>query len=380
MESMVNYRSFLENIKNRIRSAQVKATFSANAEMIVMYFDIGHMIHQKQANEGWASSVIPRLSKDIQNQISNVKGFSERNLGRMVAFYREYSDFSDILPQSVAKLENNQRLPRDVAKLIKEVDLSSQNLQITSKLIERAKTIKSIPWGHHFILIEKIKDVEVRFWYMSETIKNGWNRDVLSSMIKKKLHKRQGSSSTNFSKTLPEIQSDLAKQTLKDPYVFDFLTITEPFAERELEMELIKHLEKFLTELGSGFAFVGRQYKITISEKDFYLDLLFYHIKLRSFIIVELKKGDFKPEYAGKMNFYCSAIDDLLKHPSDQPTIGLILCESKNKVFAEYALRDIKKPIGVSDYELTKSLPKNLRSSLPTIEELEKALEREVNN
>ncbi|MFO7734597.1 MAG: PDDEXK nuclease domain-containing protein [bacterium] len=377
MTDMIRYKNLLNSIKNRIRAAQVRATFAANAEMILMYFDIGKMIHERQQKEGWSSSVIPRLSKDIKNELSDIKGFSERNLGRMVAFYREYSCVTEILPQPVAKLDNSEKLPRTVAKLLKASDLSSEKMPPTVAQLEKTNLLKNIPWGHHFLLIEKIKDIDIRFWYMGETIKNGWNRDVLASMIKNNLHNRQGNSSTNFNHTLPEMQSDLAAKTLKDPYIFDFLTIAEPFAERELETELIKHLENFLTELGTGFAFVGRQYKLTVSDKDFYIDLLFYHLKLRSFVIVELKKGDFKPEYAGKMNFYCSAVDDLLKHSTDQPTIGLILCESKNKIFAEYALRDIQKPIGVSDYELTKALPENLKSSLPTIEELEKALEIE---
>jgi len=195
-------------------------------------------------------------------------------------------------------------------------------------------------------------------------------------MIKSGAHLRQGKAVSNFSLTLPDPQSDLARQSLKDPYIFDFLTLTEPLNEREIETELIKHLEKFLLELGAGFSFVGRQYHLTISDKDFYIDLLFYHLKLRCFIVIELKKGDFKPEYAGKMNFYCSAVDDMLKHPTDQPTIGLILCQTKDRVLAEYALRDMHKPIGVSEYELTRSLPEDLKSSLPSIEEIEAELER----
>ncbi len=194
--------------------------------------------------------------------------------------------------------------------------------------------------------------------------------------IKSDQYSRQGSLANNFSKTLAMPQSELVRQALKDPYIFDFLTLTEPYAERELETELIKHLEKFLVELGAGFAFVGRQYHLEISDKDFYIDLLFYHLRLRCFIVIELKKGEFKPEYAGKMNFYCSAVDDLLKHGTDEKTIGLILCESKDKVFAEYALRDIHKPIGVSEYELTRSLPDNLKGSLPSIEEIEKEMSK----
>lgn len=340
MSELRQYGNLLNEIKHRIRQSQMKAILSVNAEMIQMYWDIGKIIYERQQDEGWGAGVIPRLAIDIRNELPETKGFSERNIGRMIAFYKEYSSVNSILPQALAKL----------------------NL------------IFQIPWGQNFLLIEKIKDLNLRFWYMEQIIQNGWSRDVLLSMIRNSAHQRQGALINNFQLTLANPQSDLVKQTLKDPYIFDFLTLAEPFQERELETELVKHLEKFLIELGAGFAFVGRQYHIVVSDRDFYLDLLFYHIKLRCFIIVELKKGEFKPEYAGKMNFYCSAVDDLLKHESDKPSIGLILCETKDKVFAEYALRDTYKPIGISEYELTRSLPENLKASLPSIEELEREL------
>lgn len=238
--------------------------------------------------------------------------------------------------------------------------------------------IAKIPWGHNILLMEKVKDMQTRLWYMWQALENGWSRDVMDLMIKNKLHKRQGTSVTNFHLRLPTPQSDMAVQMLKDPYVFDFLTLEEPFHERELEVSLIQHLEKFLIELGAGFAFVGRQYHIEVSNKDFYIDLLFYHLKLRCFLVIDLKKGDFKPEYTGKMNFYCSVVDDKVKHETDNPTIGLILCQTKDRILAEYALRDIQKPIGVSDYELTRALPKKLKSVLPTVEEIEKELGKET--
>jgi predicted nuclease of restriction endonuclease-like (RecB) superfamily len=226
--------------------------------------------------------------------------------------------------------------------------------------------------------MEKIKDLPVRLWYMRQTIEQGWSRNILQQMIKSKAHERQGAAVTNFEHLLPDPQSDLARQSLKVPYIFDFLTLTEPFQEWELETELVKHLEKFLLELGRGFAFVGRQYHIEVGDRDFYIDLLFYHLNLRCFVVIELKKGAFKPEYAGKLNFYCSVVDDLLKHEKDQPTIGLILCQENDRVLAEYALRDIQKPIGVSEYELTRALPDDLKSSLPTVEEIEAKLSREI--
>jgi predicted nuclease of restriction endonuclease-like (RecB) superfamily len=275
----------------------------------------------------------------------------------MLRFASEYS----ILQQAVAKLQVNDNQENKI-------------MQQPVAQLENTQLFLSIPWGHNILLIEKIKNIETRFWYMQQTIENGWSREVLASMIKSNSFERQGSVINNFEMHLPNPQSELVKQTLKDPYIFDFLTIAEPFAERELETQLVKHIEKFLLELGTGFAFLGRQYKIEVDNQDFYIDLLFYHLKMRCFVVIDLKKGDFKPEYAGKMNFYCSVIDDLMKHSNDEQTIGLILCENKNKIIAEYALRDTLKPIGVSEYEFTKSLPENLKPSLPSIEEIENEL------
>jgi predicted nuclease of restriction endonuclease-like (RecB) superfamily len=354
---VTTYISLFSEIKVRIRKAQVKATLAANAQMIAMYWDIGKMISERQNTEGWSARIVSKLSTDLKSELPELKGFSERNLGYMLRFANEYS----ILQQPVAKLQDNENsiLPQPVAKLEKE------------------QLLLSIPWGHNLLLIEKIKDVETRFWYMKQVVKNGWSRDVLRAMIKSNAFERKGSTINNFDNRLTDLQSELVKQTLKDPYIFDFLTLSKPFVERELETELIKHIEKFLLELGTGFAFVGRQYHIEIGDKDFHIDLLFYHLKMRCFVVIDLKKGDFKPEYAGKMNFYCSVIDDILKHKNDEPTIGLILCENKNKIIAEYALRNNNKPIGVSEYEFTRALPENLKSSLPSIEEIENELSNE---
>ncbi len=363
------YGQLLIRIKDRIRRAQVKATLSANAEMILMYRDIGRMIHERQQHEGWGAKIIPQLSRDIRNELPEIKGFSERNIGYMIRFAREY-DSHLILQQPVAKSPpetHSTKVPQPVAQLTDTKPY--ENLQ---------QLVAKIPWGHHILLMEKIKDLPLRQWYMRQTMEQGWSRNVLSLMIKSNAHERQGMAVTNFEKLLPDPQSDLARQTLKDPYIFDFLTLTEPFQERELETELIKHLEKFLLELGRGFAFVGRQYHIEVGDRDFYIDLLFYHLNLRCFVVIELKKGAFKPEYAGKINFYCSVVDDRLKHETDQPTIGLILCQENNRILAEYSLRDIQKPIGVSEYELSRALPDNLKSSLPTVEEIENELSKEV--
>ncbi|HPS31007.1 MAG TPA: PDDEXK nuclease domain-containing protein [bacterium] len=346
-----SYPGFLNEVKIRIRAAQNKAAFSINSEMIMMYYDLGKMIDIKQKQEGWGASVIPRLSKDIQNELPEIKGFSERNIGYMIRFAREYGD-SEILQLPVAKLEN--------------------------KSAQIRKLIVSLTWSHNIILIEKVKDLKIRSWYMEKTIMNGWSKETLALMIKSKLYERDGKSVNNFDESLPIEHSESLKNILKDPYVFDFMTLSGTYKERELETGLIRHLEKFLIELGQGFAFVGRQFHFEVDEKDFYIDLLFYHLKLRSFIVIELKKGEFKPEYAGKINFYCNIVDDKLKQETDNPTIGLILCQNKNKIMAEYSVRGINNPIGVSEYELMQALPADLKSSLPTIEEIEKELQKEI--
>ncbi len=302
----------------------------------------------------------------------------------MLVFYKEYPDMV-ILQPPVAKLENPAIWTQPVSKT---EDPSILQLSVAKSFNEIAKLpvsqlnnqqikiqlINLTGWAHHIILIQNVKDLSIRFWFMQQLIANGWSRDTLVDMIKSQLHLRQGHVVSNFDRVLPPPQSDLAIQLFKDPYIFDFMTLAAPFTERELELGLVKNVEKFLLELGAGFAFVGRQYKLEISDKDFYIDLLFYHLRMRCFVVIELKKGDFIPEYAGKMNFYCSAVDDMLKHTTDQPTIGLILCQGKDKLFAEYSLKDINKPIGISDYKLTRALPDNFKGSLPSIEEIEEAL------
>ena len=367
---LIFYNSLLNEIKNRIRQAQLRAAISANAEMILMYWDIGRMIHQRQQMEGWGAGIIPRLARDIRNELPEVKGFSERNIGYMVRFFREYGE-PPILQQAVAKLPGSPTKDEILFQ-------SAEKTAPKGNHIDLQQHVAKIPWGHNILLMEKVKDLHIRLWYIRQTIEQGWGRDTLAAMIRKKVYERHGQAVNNFSNRLPMPQSELASRMLKDPYLFDFLTLEEPFHERELETGLIRHLEHFLLELGSGFAFVGRQYHLEVSDKDFYLDLLFYHLKLRCFIVIELKKGDFKPEYAGKMNFYCSVVDDQLMNGTDQATIGLILCQTKDRILAEYALRDIHKPIGISDYELTRALPENLKSSLPTVDEIEAELSLDV--
>lgn len=350
-----DFATLLAEVKQRIQAAQTRTLLAVNSELVRLYWDIGRIIDQRQKREGWGAAVIPRLALELKNELPELKGFSERNIGRMIAFYRFYPEPSLILPQPVAKRSGQEKLPQPVAELSGSV-------------------LWLVPWAHHVILMDKVADLTTRVWYMAQALANGWSRNILSLQIDLQAHLRQGKAVSNFAATLPAHQSDLVRQTLKDPYIFDFLTLTEPFQERELETELVRHLEKFLLELGQGFAFVGRQYRLDVGGEDFYIDLLFYHIALRAFIVIDLKKGPFKPEYAGKLNFYCSVVNDRLRHAMDQPTIGLILCQSHHKLVAEYSFSGIDKPIGISTYELTRALPQGLQSALPTVEEIEAEL------
>lgn len=380
-EELAVYRNLLGDIKIRVRQGQHRAALAANAEMILMYWDIGRMIAARQKEEGWGSGVIPRLAVDLKNELPEEKGFSARNIGRMLRFYQEYPEVQAKVPQPVALLETYDHqaspiLPRAVAKLTVP-GIQPEILPPTVAKLEAPSqwsSLIAISWAHNVILLEKLKDLPTRLWYAEKALQEGWSRDTLTLQIKNCAHERQGAAVSNFASTLPEAHAAMAHGLLKDPYLFDFLTLEEPFHERELETELLLHIQKFLLELGRGFAFVGRQHRLEISGRDFYIDLLFYHLHLRCFVVVDLKKGEFKPEYAGKMNFYCSAVDDLLRHAHDAPTIGLILCQTKDRVFAEYALRDVHKPIGLADYDLTRALPAELASSLPSIETLEAEL------
>lgn len=355
--SLFHYTDLLTSVKQRIRQGQTRAVMAANAELIALYWDVGRMIHERQQLEGWGAGVIPRLALDIRNELPEVKGFSERNIKLMVQFYHEYPAMFSIGQRPVAQLPEQMPSTNEISKMVLMQQLVAQLL-----------------WGHNVLLMQKVKDISIRYWYAQTVIEHGWSRDVLNLQINSRAHERQGKAVTNFEARLPPPQSDLVQQALKDPYIFDFLTMEEPFHERELETELIRHLEKFLLELGQGFAFVGRQYRVEVGEEDYYVDLLFYHLKLRCFVVIELKKGSFKAEYAGKMNFYCNVVDDRLRHTDDNPTIGLILCQDRKTVLAEYALRGIDKPIGISEYELTRALPESLKSALPSIEDIEREL------
>src|SRR3954451_70281 len=346
------YETFLVELKERIRTAQLRAALAANRVLIELYWQIGLDIVARQKTHGWGKSVVERLARDLQLEFPGMTGFSPRNVWRMRAFYLAYTDDVRKLPRPVAEMDG-EHLPQAVA---------------------------GIPWGHNADLLDKVKDPLVRLWYARKVVENGWSRNVLIHWIESDLYGRQGKAQTNFEKTLPSLQSDLARETLKDPYTFQFLTIAGDAEEKALEGGLLAHIQKFLVELGAGFAFVGRQVRLDVGGEDFYIDLLFYHLKLRCYVVIDLKATAFKPEYAGKMNFYLSAVDDLLRHPDDKPSIGIILCKAKNKVVAEYALRDLSKPVGISSYvtKLVETLPKEFRGSLPSPKQFEAELQRDA--
>jgi len=333
-----NYAAVLSEIKQRIQAGRLHTVMAANSAMVMLYWEIGRLILERQQEEGWGAKVIDRLSVDLSTAFPDMKGLSPRNLKYMRAFAEVWPD-REFMQQVAAQ----------------------------------------IPWFHNCLLLEKIAESDVRKWYIEKAIEHGWSRNVLAIQIESRLHERQGQAITNFPATLPPNDSDMAAQIFKDPYLFDFLGTADPRKEREVEQSLVEHIQQFLLELGTGFAFVGRQIHLEIGNQDFYLDLLFYHLRLRCYVIVELKAVPFEPGFVGQMNLYLSAADDLLRHPDDKPSIGLLLCKSKKKLVVEYALRGFKRPIGVADWEtrLTTSLPKELKGSLPSIKEIEAELGQE---
>ncbi len=324
------YPQFLAELKLRIRSAQVRASLAVNQALVLLYWQMGRDILTRQTQENWGAKVIDRLAGDLKVAFPEMKGFSPRNLKYMRAFAEAWPD--EAIVQGV---------------------------------------LAQLTWYHNIALLEKVLGLQDRLWYAQATIQHGWSRNVLVHQIESGRVHRQGKAVANFGRTLPAPLSDLARDITKDPYNFDFLTLGDDAHERDLERGLIDHLRQFLLELGVGFAFVGSQYRLDVGEQEFFIDLLFYHLKLRAYVVIDLKMTPFQPEFAGKMNFYLSVVDDTLRHRDDQPSIGLILCKTKDRFVAEYALRDINKPIGISDYLLAGSLPEKLRGSLPTIEELE---------
>jgi len=332
------YAAVLGEIKDRIRTERLRIVMAANAAMVLLYWDIGKAILQRQEREGWGAKVIDRLSADLREAFPDMRGLSPRNLKYMRSFVATWSD----------------------RQLVQEV-------------------LAQITWYQNITLLEKVSDLKTRLWYARKTREEGWSRNILVTQIERRLHDRQGKAITNFPATIPPPGSDMAAQVFKDPYLFDFLGTTDPRREREIEQALVDHIQRFLLEMGAGFSFVGRQILLEVGDSDFYLDLLFYHLKLRCFVVVELKAVPFDPAFVGQMNLYLSAVDDLLRHPDDKPTIGLLLCKSKDRLVVEYALSGFQKPIGVAEWEtrLVESLPPELKGSLPTVEEIEAELMRQ---
>lgn len=334
-ELPANYVDLLNQVKERIHSERLRVVLTANAAMVMLYWDIGKAILDRQEQEGWGAKVIDHLSHDLRKAFPDMRGFSPRNLKYIRAFAAAWDD---------------------------------------RQIVQR--TVAQIPWRSNLALLDKLDSTDTRLWYAQKTIESGWSRDMLVLQIELQLHKRKGKAVTNFNATLPPGDSDMATQVFKDPYLFDFLGTDAPRTEREIEQALVDHMQDFLLELGTGFAFVGRQVLLEIGDQNFYADLLFYHLKLRRYIVVELKAVPFDPAFVGQMNLYLSAVDDLMRHPDDEPTIGLLLCKSKHRLVVEYALRGFDKPMGVADWEtrLVESLPDELKGSLPTIEEIEQEL------
>jgi predicted nuclease of restriction endonuclease-like (RecB) superfamily len=329
------YEALLTDLKCRIRSAQVRAALSVNRELILLYWSLGNDILNRQRSEAWGGKVIDRLATDLSRAFPGITGFRARNLRYMRALAEAYPD-PEFVQQVVALL----------------------------------------PWGHNVRLLDAVKDPEERVWYIRQAVENGWSRNVLVHQMESGLYRRQGKALTNFSRTLPAPHSELAQQVIKDPYNFDFLTLGPEIGERELERSLIAHVRDFILELGKGFAFLGSQVHLEVGGQDFFLDLLFYHVRLRCYVVIDLKIEDFKPEFAGKMNFYLSAVDERLRHDQDNPSIGIILCKERNHVIVEYSLRDTNKPMGVAHYQLApgEALPGDLQQELPTAAELSAAV------
>lgn len=338
-ELPASYGKLLVDLKQRISAERLRVVMSANAGMVLLYWEIGKAILKRQQAEGWGAKVIDRLSADLREAFPEMRGLSARNLKYMRKFADTWPDES-IVQEALAQL----------------------------------------PWYHNIALLEKCNAADERLWYARQAVENGWSHNILTLQIQSEAYNRQGNTVNNFAATLPPAESDMAAQVFNDPYLFDFIGTADPRREREVEQALVDHVQNFLLELGAGFAFVGRQVHLEFSSTDYYLDLLFYHLKLRCYVVVELKAVPFQPEFVGKLNLYLSAVDDLLRHPDDKLTIGLLLCKGKDRLIAEYALSGFTKPMGVADWEkqLTEKLPDDLKSSLPTVEEIEAELNREV--
>lgn len=360
----INYQRWLIELKEKIRSSQLKAVLKVNAEMLALYWEIGKELTERQAQSSWGDKIITQLSKDLLREFPDIKGFSRSNIFNIVKWYRFYSPNTQIVQQPVGVIKNKSKQPID--------QIVQQPVGLFPAFLGQ------VPWGHHIQIITKVNNTTEAFFYVQQVALNNWSRAVLLHQIESGLYHRKGKAITNFDLTLPKVQSDLARETLKNPYLFGFLGLNDEMQERELEKALMQHIKKFLLELGRGFAYVGNQYNLVVEGDDYFLDLLFYNFHLHRFVVFELKVGEFKPEFAGKLNFYINTVNEQIKGTNDNPTIGVLLCKTPNKTVVEYSLKGIGTPMGVSEYELTKYLPKQLKSEMPTIKELEQELEKET--
>lgn len=351
------YIEWIHDLKLKIRTAQLKASIAVNEEMIQLYWDIGKSIVDKQNQFAWGSKIVEQMAKDLKAELPDTNGFSRTNLFAMRKFYLFYNG-SELVQQAGGQLESTTLVG------------SHEIVHHAGGQIERNSILYKIPWRHHIAILNKSNTaVEAKF-YIQQTIQNNWSRNVLEMQLDSKLIERQGKAPNNFQLTLPKPQSDLAKETLKDPFKFDFLTLEANVQELHLEKNLTDNITQFLLELGKGFAFVGRQYVLQVGNKERKLDLLFYHLKMNWYMVIDLKMGEFEPEYAGKMNYYLSAVDKMLKTEQDNPSIGIILCKSKDSLEVEYALQDMNKPMGISEFTFSE-LPQNIQKNMPTVEEIE---------
>lgn len=365
------FKQWLVDLKGRIRQSQLRAAVKVNSELLRLYWDLGRDIVVRQMDATWGSNFYSRLSKELKKEFPDMQGFSVTNLNYCKRFYLFYT----------SEKQYYQRISDGFhPQAGGEIQMADNMIDMICPQVEgefQINLLYSIPWGHQKYLIDKCKSVHEALFYVQKTIKNGWSRAMLMNFMDANLYQTQGKSVNNFDRLLPDVQSDLAKETLKDPYNFSFLTLTEDYKEKELEDALVTNITKFLLELGQGFAFVGRQYPIKVGSKDRNLDLLFYHLQLRCYVVIELKVKEFEPEYAGKLGYYITAINNQLKKDIDNPTIGLLICKTKDNIEAYYSLESSSQPIGISEYTLSDLLPKDLKSSLPSIEEIERELNQE---
>jgi predicted nuclease of restriction endonuclease-like (RecB) superfamily len=385
------YKNWLVILKSTIQQSQIKAAVAVNSTLIMLYWELGKQIVEKQENAKWGTGFIDQLSKDLKEEFPNMSGFSSYNLRMCRTFFKFYIDSTSIWEQPVPKLHNadnivvvnvEQVAPKMENEIWQQVvaEFNNTNDGKTKQAVSQMHTqLFNIPWGHHLVLLKKIKNTAEATFYIQKTIQNNWSRAILQMQIETNLFARQGKAINNFESALPKPQSDLAREILKDPYNFSFLTLEQDVQELELEKQLVKNITQFLLELGKGFAYMGRQFELNVGSKNFRLDLLFYHTKLECYVIIELKTKEFEPEFVGKLNFYLSAIDELVKDENDKPTIGILLCKSKDNLIVEFALNDMNKPIGVSEF-LFNELPLNIQKEMPTVEELENELFKNEEN